>query len=570
MTNKEIIQSFKLLVSLMELHNTDVTLIKPFTSALYRLDMLDKDLLINDLQGIQKAGFSKAIASKIADLMQTQTFAELTEYVQKTPPGLLEVLEIKGIGAKKVRLLWQEQGIEDLDGLREACEAGAVAKLKGLGEKTQQLILDNIAFFNKSSGKLLLSEAEPYQNFLLSWLESFEGASRVETSGQWRRCTEVVDTLSFVVQAESKTAFFTFLNSSERLSCTHQTPFVWEARLDERPALKVQVRWASAENFHKEWFLDTAADGHLFLPLSDEQPKNLYQLVCEQKTWDSEKAIYEAAQWPYLIPSQREGVHESLWIKEGNVPEAVQNQDLKGILHLHSTYSDGKHSLEDMAVFAKSLGYEYIGITDHSKTSFYANGLSEGRVRQQQEEIDQLNLKLAPFKIFKGIEVDILNDGQLDYDPETLQTFDFTIPSIHQNMRMPIDKATKRLLAAIENPFATIMGHLTGRLLLRREGYPVDFKQLIDACAANGVAIELNSSAYRLDLDWRWLPYAIEKGVWISLNPDAHNKEGYENMKYGVAMAQKAALKPSQTLNALNKEQLESYFVKRKAAIVLK
>ncbi len=569
MSNKDILKAMKLLVALMELHDADPTLIKPFSNAIYRLDQLSEELPTQDVVGIQRAGFSKSMAAKIFDLANSQTFEEHKSYIEKTPSGLLDVLEIKGIGAKKVRTLWLELQIEDLEALRDACEAGMVAKLKGFGEKTQKLILENISFMNVSSGKFLLSEAEPYQAFLEAYLQTAVGVERWSASGQWRRRTETIDTLSFVVQVVSRADFFASLNSSERFSCTHQSPFIWEGHFDETPALKIIIHCADSESFEKTLFLETATEAHLFLNAAAEgSSKNLYQIVKAKKTWESEEAIYEAANWPHFLPEQREGLFEEDWIKAGSVPVALQKEDIKGVLHLHSTYSDGADSLEQMALHAKNMGFEYIGITDHSQSSFYANGMSEGRVRQQQQEIDLLNAKLAPFRIFKGIEVDILNDGSLDYDMTILNTFDFTIASIHQNLRMPIEKATERLLGAIENPHTTIMGHLTGRLLLRREGYPVDYKRIIDACAAHQVGIEINANAYRLDLDWRWLPYAIKKGIWISINPDAHTTKGYQDIKYGVAMARKAALQSQQTLNALSCTDIARYFETRKSPLV--
>jgi DNA polymerase (family 10) len=223
--------------------------------------------------------------------------------------------------------------------------------------------------------------------------------------------------------------------------------------------------------------------------------------------------------------------------------------------------------MEQMATYAKELGLEYLGISDHSKTAFYANGLHENRVIEQHKEIDALNKKLAPFKIFKGIESDILSDGSLDYSDEVLASFDFIVASIHSNLKMLEEKATQRLITAIENPFTTILGHATGRLLLKREGYPIDFKKVIDACAANNVSIEINANPRRLDLDWRWVGYALDKGIMICINPDAHEMEGYLDMQYGVYMGRKAGLTKEMTLNALSLKEIEKYFEKKKALV---
>jgi DNA polymerase (family 10) len=217
-----------------------------------------------------------------------------------------------------------------------------------------------------------------------------------------------------------------------------------------------------------------------------------------------------------------------------------------------------------MALYCKELGFEYLGISDHSKSAFYANGLYEEKVRKQQEEVDRLNKRLAPFRIFKGIESDILHDGSLDYDNSVLASFDFIVASVHSGLKMDEQKATQRLIRAVENPYTTILGHPTGRLLLRREGYPINHKKVIDACAANGVVIEINANPWRLDIDWHWVPYALEKGVMISINPDAHETDGYHDMVYGLHVARKGGLPKAMTLNALSAEEIGRYFSERK------
>jgi DNA polymerase (family 10) len=242
----------------------------------------------------------------------------------------------------------------------------------------------------------------------------------------------------------------------------------------------------------------------------------------------------------------------------------IETADLKGILHNHSTYSDGIHSLEEMAKACRDLGYEYLGICDHSKSAQYAGGLSIEKVIEQQEDILRLNTSMAPFKIFSGIESDILADGSLDYPDEILQRFDFIVASVHSGLRMDKEKATARLLKAIENPYTTILGHPTGRLLLSREGYPLDFEKILHSCAEHGVVVELNAHPYRLDLDWRWIDYAVSLGLQISINPDAHSTEGYADMYYGVCVARKGGLTPTNTFNTKNLTEITEWFKKRK------
>jgi DNA polymerase (family 10) len=255
---------------------------------------------------------------------------------------------------------------------------------------------------------------------------------------------------------------------------------------------------------------------------------------------------------------------EILLAQKNELPKLITFADLKGSLHNHSNWSDGVNTLEEMALYCKdALKLEYLGICDHSKSAFYANGLNEQRVFAQQQQVNELNKKLAPFKIFKGIESDILNDGALDYGDDVLKTFDFVVASVHSNLRMDKEKATTRLIKAIENPYTTILGHPTGRLLLSRKGYEIDYKKVIDACATNNVVIEINANPLRLDLDWRWHRYALEKGVLLSVNPDAHRKEGFHDMRFGVMAARKGGLTAEKCLNAFSLEEITTYFAKK-------
>jgi DNA polymerase (family 10) len=291
----------------------------------------------------------------------------------------------------------------------------------------------------------------------------------------------------------------------------------------------------------------------------------MIEVLRENTPIASESAFFEKAGLPWIPEELREGYIEFDLAKAGKIPQLLEDKDLKGILHNHSTYSDGKHTLRQMAEYCKELGYEYLGISDHSRTAFYAGGLEIEKVQKQHQEIDQLNKELAPFRIFKGIESDILTDGSLDYPEEVLASFDFIVSSIHSNLGMDRKKATARLINAIMNPYTTILGHPTGRLLLRREGYPIDHKAVIDACALHNVVIEINANPWRLDLDWRWVNYAVDKGVKLSINPDAHEMGGYADMKYGVIAGRKGGLTKDMTFNAMSADEIGKYFQDRKS-----
>jgi DNA polymerase (family 10) len=307
-------------------------------------------------------------------------------------------------------------------------------------------------------------------------------------------------------------------------------------------AVTINLYKSSYDSWGNDLLRYTATENHL----------NLIGFNDINVQFDSEESLYQSLNLPYVLPELREGLRE---LEVTSLQEKlITYKDLKGVLHNHTTYSDGLNTLEEMATHAKNMGLSYIGICDHSQTAAYAGGLKPERVLDQLQAIDKLNDKYAasstPFRIFKGIESDILGDGSLDYTDDILQLFDLVVASVHSNLKMEQDKAHQRLIKAIENPYTTILGHPTGRLLLMRPGYPIDHQYIIDACVANHVVIELNAHPYRLDIDWRWIDYAINKGGMISINPDAHQKEGLADMRYGVNVARKGYLMPENCLNA--------------------
>ncbi|WP_317172204.1 PHP domain-containing protein [Hymenobacter sp. BRD67] len=331
----------------------------------------------------------------------------------------------------------------------------------------------------------------------------------------------------------------------------------------------VTVRMTAPEGFINQLFVATGNEAHLTTALPQAgpgQPSTLRQWA-KREHFTSEEALYEKAGLQYIVPELREGLGEIELAAEHKIPILLQDSDLRGSLHNHSTYSDGSHSLRQMATFLRDAGYEYLGICDHSQAAHYANGLGPERVRQQQREIDELNAELAPFRIFKGIEADILGDGSLDYDEALRDSFDFIVASIHSNLKMDEARATERLLRAIANPHTTMLGHPTGRLLLRRAGYPIDFKAVIDACAQHQVIIEINANPWRLDLDWRWVRYALAQGVQLSINPDAHHTSGYADMRYGVLAGRKGMLTKKMTFNAKSVDEAAAYFAARKVKL---
>jgi DNA polymerase (family 10) len=519
---------------------------------------------VEELTGLE--GIGKGIAAKIYELCTTKQFSELNELLDKTPKGIIEMLSIKGIGPKKVRTIWKELQIEDKESLLLACNENKISALKGFGEKTQEAIKLALVFTEAHKEKFLYAEIEESALQLEKDIKELQISEFVSLSGEVRRKLEIIDLLQIVIGHNDPEKVFKEL---EKISCLLKddrisAPFVW--RGNGPLGIKTEIRICPKENFTNYLFLHSASPEHLKSEAKEE--KNFFHFIKSEK-FNSEEDLYKVLGLQYIEPEMREGMGELELARMHKIPELVRYTDLKGILHNHSTYSDGSHTLEEMALYCKELGFEYLGISDHSKTAFYAGGLQENKVLEQQKEIDQLNIKLAPFRIFKGIESDILNDGALDYDDKILASFDFIVASIHSNLKMTEEKATSRLITAIENPYTTMLGHATGRLLLKREAYPIDHKKVIDACAENNVIIEINANPRRLDMDWRWVRYAIEKGVMISINPDAHEKAGYLDMHYGVYIGRKAGLSKELTFNALSLTEIEKHFFAKKKRISL-
>ena len=550
----------------MELHDENAFKIRSYQSAVNILergeDISVEGKNIHELQEI--AGIGKSIAEVIFALATTETHAYLEALLAKTPKGILEVLEVKGLGPKKVKVLWEEMQITSIHELLEACQAGQVAKIKGFGEKTQESIIQALEFKASNEGKWLFADIEHAILALHDEFKAMEGISSMAFVGEFARKLEIINRVEWLFAVSDKNQV---LKSLESISILEQdkkrsSPYKWRGKMTA-PELSVILHFSDPASFIKEKILRTGSKSHLLYPVEGDLP---FVSLLQDFEFNSEEEVYQKAGYVWIPEELREGFLEFDWAKGGAKP-LLEEKDLKGILHNHSTYSDGKHTLRQMAEHCKSLGYEYLGMSDHSRTASYAGGLDIEKVQKQQAEIDQLNQELAPFKIFKGIESDILTDGSLDYPPDVLASFDFIVASIHSGLSMDRKKATARMLKAVENPYTTILGHPTGRLLLRREGYPLDHKVIIDACAAHAVIIEINANPWRLDLDWRWVHYAMEKGVKLAINPDAHAMEGYADMRYGVMVGRKGGLTAEMTFNALGKEALNKYFEERKNKI---
>lgn len=539
MSNKEIANAFDELANLLELHEDNAFKIRSYRNAYLTLRKLDRPLAEisePELQGIK--GIGTAISGKIRELLSGGRMKALDEARAQTPPGVVEMLQVNGFGPKKVRTVWRDMGIESIGELWYACNENRLVEFKGFGLKTQEDLKHKLEYYLRSKDKLHSDAAEEEADFVGAWLTGKLPGAFVSPVGEVRRRCSVVERLELLVGYNGE---LTPALDGETLRLEKEENGVYHVRLENNTP--VLLHRCLAEEFGSKLFKLTGSPAFLEAFVQAAPGLNFRGLRTEHE-------VFEKAGLPYVVPELREGPEVLALARAGNLPRLIEEADLRGVLHVHTTWSDGLHPLREMCAYARELGYAYIGITDHSQSAFYANGLKPDRVLAQLDEIDALNAEMAPFRILKGIESDILNDGSLDYETALLEKFDFVIASVHSNLKMTREKATERVVRAIENPHTTILGHPTGRLLLSREGYPLDWDAVFDACVRCGVAIELNANPYRLDLDWTLIPEATRRGIRISINPDAHSKEGIHDTRYGVLAARKGGLTAQQCFNA--------------------
>lgn len=532
MTNKEIARSFGLLAKLMEIQNENPYKIRSYETAaglLSKLGIPLSEMTVEEIQALK--GVGSAISGKIQELLTVGKMKTLERYKEQVPEGIQEMLQIKGLGARKVKTAWEALGVENAVELLYACNENRLIELKGFGEKTQEEIRKQLEFYLSNRANFLYANIEATALSLLDDLKKTSPVRRWEVTGAFRRQDPVMDKLEYLVEDRQGWPDLQGIND---LTMGTPGPNEWAGVLGEQT--KVVLYRADPRTFEDIWLRTTGPDS-LLSSWTDQ-------------SFESETAAFRMFQAPWIPPESRNKL-----IGFRNFPERLlAARDIRGVIHTHSTFSDGIDTVRDMAVYSKLNGYEYLAITDHSQIAVYADGMDEAKVWTQWREIDELNAADGAFRIIKGIECDILNDGNLDYTDELRAGFELVIASIHTNIRMDVEKATSRLITAIEHPHTNMIGHPTGRLLLGRSGYPLDIHKVIDACAANEVAIEINANPYRLDLDWTYIDYAVNRGVKLSINPDAHAKEAIDHIRFGVIIARKGWLPVESCLNALSVE----------------
>jgi DNA polymerase (family X) len=544
MDNYAIAEQLSLLAKLMDIHGENSFKAKSYASAAFALEKMQEQVATVPKERLQYTkGIGESVSKKIIELLETGSLSQLQQLIKATPEGVLEMLNIKGLGPKKIHSLWKEMGIDTIEQLLKSCEENKIAAQKGFGEKTQQKIMESIAFQQQSKGKYRYAKLESFAEAFTQKLKLQFPEQHFERTGAYRQQMEIIETLDWVTTASSDELKAYLLNEQSQLVADRDGMLIILAE----ETLLLRFYTTSPHSFGTLLFRTSS---------SEEFLSAWKQQFGELQNVHNEEEIFQQAGIPFIPAARRE---TKAVLTNPTPKKLIEVSDIKGLIHSHSNWSDGAYPVEQMAADLIEKGFEYLVISDHSKAAYYANGLTEQRIKEQHLLVDALNKQLAPFRIFKSIECDILGDGSLDYDHATLSSFDLVIASVHSNLDMTEEKAMMRLMGAIQNPYTTILGHMTGRLLLQRKGYPVDHKAIIDACAAHQVAIEINAHPARLDMDWRWIEYALSQGVYLSINPDAHSLDEFHNIKYGVLVAQKGGLTAQQNLSSFSLKEFEDY-----------
>lgn len=507
------------------------------------------DLYLKEKKLGEVKGIGKGLQSVIYDYAEKGESTELKTLLVDIPESILELFTIHGLGPKKIKVLYDRLGIKSLGELEYACKENRIALLKGFGKTTQEKILAELEKKKYFSKYVLLNQADKFAREIEAELLSIKAVKQISRTGELRRIREIISELEFVVLIDKEKPFiehFEILNKEENkilIKTNYQIPVSFNITKD-------------TEAFEKKLFITTG--------LKEFLTKCGFDFV--KLKGKNEIEFFKSMKMEYVIPEMREEEYFSLKDKLRKNSD-LQFDKIQGLLHFHTTYSDGRDTLESMITKAKELGFKYAAVCDHSKSAFYANGLNEERILEQKKFLKKYSEE-NHFTVFQGIESDILTDGSLDYSDDFLKNIDFVVASVHSQFNLTESEMTKRIIRAVENPYTDLLGHPTGRLLLSRDSYKCDIKKIIDACAANAVAIEINSNPRRLDLDWRWIYYARNKGCKFSINADAHSTEDLYYTNYGISIARKGGIQTSEVINCLSVDEFKK-FLKRKAKRIL-
>ena len=498
-------------------------------------------------------GIGKSLAGVIAELLTGGEAALHRELRNQTPPGLLELLRVPGLGPKKARVLVDELHITNLGELEYACRENRLAGLSGFGAKSQEKIMAGLASLKRYAGLFRLGDLLPLAESLAARWRSVPGLLRVEVAGPVRRRLEVAGAIDLAAATDHPDRVLAELEKVVGAGFEALAPGLAATTLPQGVPLKLTL--AAPETFGAAWLNATGNDDH-FQGLQNLAREHNLELTPQGLRADGvlqpcreEADIYRRLGLPLIPAELREGLGEIEAGRQNLLPRLIAPEDIRGCFHVHSYYSDGVNSLEELITAAKQRGWSYLGLSDHSQSAYYAGGLKPPDLERQRVDVEARRREHPDFTLFWGVESDILGDGSLDYPDDILKNFDFVIASIHSQFSLAQEAMTGRIVTALANPFCTMMGHTSGRLLLAREPYAHDLEAILKFAGAHRVIMEINASPYRLDLDWRWLRRAKELGILISINPDAHSLEGLDDVNYGVMAARKGWLAPEDVLN---------------------
>ncbi|MCC6142891.1 MAG: DNA polymerase/3'-5' exonuclease PolX, partial [Candidatus Hydrogenedentes bacterium] len=507
MDRKDIAAAFEEIAVLMELAGENPFKVRSYVAAARNFEQIEGNIpqLVEEKRLREIKGIGLALEQKIEELVLTGKLQFLEDLRAQFPPTIYELFGVPGLGPKRIKMVYDALGIDSLAKLEEACLDSRLLSLKGFSKKLQDKILEGIAFSRQFTGQHLYNVAAAAAEELMDHLRDMPGVDQMQVAGSLRRCKEIIKDIDIVAASGEAEALMTrFVNAPAVVRITGHGETKASVVLDSGLAADLRVVKGEAFPFALAYFTGSKEHNVVMRQRAKQRGLRLneYGLYREDGSTvpcANEEEIFRALDLPWIAPELREDMGEFA----GPLPALVEQEDLRGIIHCHSTYSDGADSVETMARTAKDLGYSYLVISDHSQSAAYAGGLKPDRVLQQQREIEDLNMRLKDFRVLKGIESDIRSDGSLDYEEDILRTFEIVIVSVHSKLAMTEEEATARIIRAIENPYSCILAHPTGRLLLERPGYPLNMEKVFDACVANNVAIEINASCHRLDIDWR-------------------------------------------------------------------
>ncbi|MGA8164051.1 MAG: DNA polymerase/3'-5' exonuclease PolX [Waddliaceae bacterium] len=576
MEKNDIVHILEEIATLLELTGESPFKVRAYRSAARQLDSLSNDfsILVKEERLSEVPGIGKGLAEKITVLSRTGQLPLYDDLKKQVPESLLEMLAIPGLGAKKIKTMHKQLGIQSVADLKKACLEEIIAELPGFGTKTQNTILMGIEHLEKYRQRHLWWKAMKLASPILEKLQKLEGVEKADIAGSLRRRLETVRDLDFLAASSEPTRIMEWFTTQKWVATiTAKGKTKSGVRLPE--GMQADLRVVPKEQYASALLYFTGSKEHNIhlrerarqrgltlneyglLPLKKGAPA----LFSKKKKMIEESDLFEALDLSYIPPELRENMGEIEAAEKKQLPSLINDKDIRGVFHNHTTASDGRNTLEEMASAAQELGWEYLGIADHSKSSVQANGLDETRVLRQIDQIKKLNRSNRyRIHLFTGIECDILNDGSLDLSDEVLKQLDYVVISIHRGFKQDEKTLTKRLIRAIEHPLSTMVGHLTGRLLLRREPYAINVHKVIDAAIANKTIIELNANPQRLDMDWRLWRHAKEKGLMCAINPDAHNTDSLLFYRAGVNIARKGWLEKKDILNTYSLAKVKSYF----------